>query len=80
MINQVSYQDGGGEVDVENGLASNLPGLHGRSTHQEGHAYVHVEGEGLALNEAELAQMIAMIRCVEHVRVLQLPEGPQLLV
>lgn len=58
--------------------------LHGsrndaRATDQKRHPHIELEGEALAFDQSELAQVIAVVRCVYDVRVIQLTKIPQFL-
>ena len=75
-----NVQEGGSEVDVEDGFPPDGAGFESGATDEERHLDVHVEGEGLALDEAELPQVVAVVRCVEDVRVLKLVQTGELVV
>ena len=73
-------QEGRGDVNVEDGLLADGSRLESRTPDEIGNLDVHVEGEGLALDQAELPQVVAVVRGVDDVRVLQLAQAGQLVV
>lgn len=67
---------------INGSIASHSPNAtwHVRSAHEERHADVEFERHGLALDEAELSEVIAVVARVDHVRVVQHVQLLQLIV
>ena len=59
------------QVNVDNGFGQTCAPFDSGPSHDERDLRVHVEGEGLALDEAELSQVIAVIGRVKYVSVVQ---------
>jgi len=75
------YPDfGGGGGGGGGGGVLRGPMLHVGPSQEERHADVEVVGHGLALDQAELADVVAVVRRVDHVRVVQLPRLHQHLI
>ena len=77
----------GGRIDVDGNIShwvghedSHSAGLHPGAAHQEGHPHVELEREGLSLDQAELAEVVAVVRRVQDVGVVHLPQRLELLV
>lgn len=68
------------QVDVDDRLVGRRRPLDARASNYERHLRVHVEREWLALDEAELSEVITVVRRVKDERVVQLTEGIQLVV
>ena len=56
-----NVQEGRGEINVEDGLLADRAGLEPGTPNEERDLDVHIEGEGLALDQAELTQVLSLI-------------------
>ena len=79
-MNSGEVQEGRSEVDVDNRLKGRRRPLDARTSNDERDLGVDVEGERLALDEAELPEVVAVVRRVEDVGVVQFSERIQLVV
>lgn len=68
------------EIDVEDRILANGSPPDPGSTHEVRNLDVHFKGEGLALDDPELAEVVAVVRGIEDVSVVQLTKGVQLFV
>ena len=60
-------------------LLHSLSGRHdARTPHEEGYLDVKLEGHGFALDEPELAEVVAVVAREEHVRVLKFTKPTEL--
>lgn len=60
-----------GQIDVDDGFRQTCTPFDSGPSHDERDLCVDVEGEGLALDEAELSQVIAVIGRVKYVGIVQ---------
>ena len=79
-MNSGEVQEGRSEVDVDNRLKGRRRPLDARASNDERDLGVDVKGERLALDEAELPEVVAVVRRVEDVGVVQFSERIQLVV